>query len=90
MYLPSCTIVLLPDSFLNEEGRAGGLLGLESAAVSPTLQLSVETIFLVNVTLLTLDELRYINENGEVGRNMIAERLKQYQGKSFLSRPSVI
>jgi len=80
----------VPDTFKNEEERTGVLLGLPSAIVADTLELSIEPIRLVNVSLLTLDELRYIAQHGTEGRNTVAERLKKYQGKSWLSRESVV
>lgn len=80
----------VPDSYLNEHGRAGVLLGLASSRVAPNVQLSIENIALVNVRLLTLQELHYINEHGETGRAKIAELLAQYEGITDLSRPSVI
>ncbi len=80
----------VPDSFLNEDGRAGVLLGLTSPVVTSNVQLSIENIALVNVRLLTLQELQYINEHGEAGRAKIAELLSQNNGVSDLTRPSVI
>ncbi|WP_343747191.1 hypothetical protein [Fluviicola sp.] len=84
-----CTV---PEAFLNEHGRAGVLLGLSSRKVPSRLQLSLETIRLVNVTLLTLEELDYITTNGSEGRLEVAKRLEALEtsGKSFLERKSVV
>jgi hypothetical protein len=84
-----CTV---PDSFLNEHGRVGVLLGLDSKQIPAQLKLSLETICLVNVMLLTKEELNYINANGSEGRLVIAKRLKELStaGKSFLERESVV
>lgn len=84
-----CTV---PDAFLNEHGRAGVLLGLASAQVPSHLELSLETIRLVNVTLLTPEELEYITTHGNEGRLEVAKRLEALEtsGKSFLERKSVV
>lgn len=84
-----CTV---PDSFLNEHGRAGVLLGLKSKQVPAQLELSLETIRLVNVTLLTKAELDYITEKGGEARMEIARKLEALPtaGKSFLERQSVV
>ena len=82
----------VPEEFLNEEGRAGVLLGLESKLVPSTTKLSLEEILLINVKLLTATELAYISEHGENARNEVAEKiLKQEQAsKTFLDRTSVV
>ena len=84
-----CTV---PDSFLNEHGRVGVLLGLTSKQVPAQLELSLETIRLVNVTLLTKAELDYIHEKGGEVRMEIAQKLEALPnaGKSFLDRKSVV
>lgn len=84
-----CTV---PDSFLNEHGRVGVLLGLHSKQVPAELELSLETIRLVNVTLLTPEELAYITEKGSEARMEIARKLEALPdaGKSFLERKSVV
>ncbi len=82
----------VPDSFLNEHGRVGVLLGVKSKQVPPHLGLSLETIRLVNVTLLTLRELEYITANGGNARVEVAKKLEElpHSGKSFLERESVV
>lgn len=84
-----CTV---PDSFLNEHGRVGVLLGLTSKQVPARLELSLETILLVNVMLLTTEELNYITEKGGEARIEIAKKLEALPnaGKSFLERKSVV
>jgi hypothetical protein len=84
-----CTV---PESFQNEHERVGVLLGLSSQQVPAELELSLEKIRLVNVTLLTKEELEYINENGGEARIEIAKRLEELptSGKSFLERKSVV
>lgn len=82
----------VPEAFLNEHDRAGVLLGLSSRKVPSKLELSIETIRLVNVTLLTQKELEYITANGNKGRLEVAKRLEALEtsGKSFLERESVV
>ncbi|WP_341903988.1 hypothetical protein [Fluviicola taffensis] len=84
-----CTV---PASFLNEHERVGVLLGLSSKQIPAQLELTLETIRLVNVTLLTKEELDYINANGSEGRVEIAKKLEELPtaGKSFLERKSVV
>lgn len=84
-----CTV---PDSFKNEHDRVGVLLGLKSKQVPASLELSLETIRLVNVTLLTKEELDYITEKGGEARIEIAQKLEELPtaGKSFLERKSVV
>jgi hypothetical protein len=81
-----------PENFLNEDGRVGVLLGLKNNDVPKQLKLSIETILMVNVKLLTLAEIKYIIQNGEAGRNKIAEKLLagKNPGYSYLDRPSVV
>jgi hypothetical protein len=82
----------VPKDFLNEHERAGVLLGLESTIVPKELSLSLESILLINVTLLTLSELKYITQNGVKGRQEVAELLLKQDkpGKSYLDRVSVV
>lgn len=81
----------LPDAFVNEQGEAGILLGLENNIVPDDLQLSIEKISLVNVTLLTDKELKFILENGANGRNEIAQKLKDKGFYTLVNqRPSVV
>ena len=82
----------VPNEFVNKDSRAGALLGLPSPVVPAKLQLSLESIRLVNVKLLTLAELDYIVKNHEEGRMKVAELLQQQDkpGKSYLERKSVV
>jgi len=80
----------VPAHFENSEGRCGVLLGLPSTTVADKLELSIETIRLVNITLLTLPELQLVIEQGEEGRELLAAKLKKYQGKCFLERESEV
>lgn len=84
-----CTV---PDTFKNEDDRVGVLLGLHSEQVPAGLELTLETIRLVNVTLLTKEELAYITEKGGEARIEIAKKLEALPGagKSFLERKSVV
>lgn len=82
----------VPKEFINKEERCGVLLGLESPGIPTEIQLSLEEVLTINIKLLTLQELAYINQKGVDGRNEIANLiLKQPKaGKSFLSRTSVV
>ncbi len=82
----------VPNEFVNKDKRAGALLGLPSHIVPSKLQLSLESIRLVNVKLLTLSELEYIIKNHEEGRMKVADLLQKQEkpGKSFVERKSVV
>lgn len=83
--------IRVPAEFQNSEGRAGVILGLPSSDVQDSLQLSSSSIKIVNIKLLTLDELKYATENGASGRenlkNLFAENSKTV---SSLTRKSVV
>ena len=83
--------IRVPAEFQNSEGRAGVILGLPSSDVQDSLQLSSSSIKIVNIKLLTLDELKYVTENGASGRenlkNLFAENSKTV---SSLTRKSVV
>lgn len=84
--------VPVPPEYVNEAGRVGVLLGIECDNVPVQLELSLETISVVNITLLTLAELNYIVERGAEARKEIAEKIIA-QGKggySSLDRKSVV
>jgi Suppressor of fused protein (SUFU) len=87
--LYDCTV---PKEFINEDERCGVLLGLSSTLVLSQTQLSIEKIKLLNVKLLTIKELEYINENGVEGRNQFAKLIlnQPKSSKSFLNRESVV
>ncbi|SEC25700.1 Suppressor of fused protein (SUFU) [Tenacibaculum sp. MAR_2009_124] len=81
----------LPSQFLNEAGEVGVLLGLKTNEVSSKIQLSIEEVSLVNVSILTKKELDFIMENGAKGRIEIAEKLmKQGYYKLSTNRKSVV
>ncbi len=84
--------VNVPAQFLNKEGRVGVLLGLKSNTIPAELALSLETILLVNVTLLTVAEINYIVEHGAEARMNIAQKISAQgnNGFSSLERPSVV
>jgi hypothetical protein len=82
----------IPQEFISEEERCGVLLNLPSKRIEKRLQLSLENIRMINVKLLTLDELKYINEKQIEGRNEVAERIlnQEKPSISFLERKSVV
>ncbi|MBC8035219.1 MAG: suppressor of fused domain protein [Chitinophagaceae bacterium] len=82
----------LPESLVNDKGETGVLLGLKSKLVPDTLELSLETIRLVNVTVLTPAELAYIIADGGQGRIELAEKLMKVEHSEVVSmdRPSVV
>ena len=84
--------VPVPEEFLNEAGRVGILLGLESKMVPKNLELSIENILMVNIKLLTVAETKYIVKNGEEARNEIAKKILagKNPGHSYLERPSLV
>ncbi len=65
----------LPEIYLSENGESGIILGLENNIVGKHLQLSIEKILLVSVTMLMKDELDYIMKGGAEARNEVAKRL---------------
>jgi hypothetical protein len=84
--------VSVPKEFLTANNTVGIIMGLPNDKFDDKLQLSIEGIKMVNVKLLTLSELNYVIENGEEGRNKLAELLIA-QGTptlSTLERPAVI
>lgn len=83
---------LLPKEYINNEGRCAVLLGLPSSFVPATLELSLEKIKIVNIKLLHLSELKYIQEKGAEGRMEIANLIQKQNdsSKSFLERKPVI
>jgi hypothetical protein len=84
--------VPVPVNFITKDERVGVLLGLESKTVPSELALSIETILIVNVTLLTVAEINYIIEKGEEARTEVAEKIQSQKdaGYSSLARKSVI
>jgi len=81
----------LPEYFKDENGSVGALLGLPSATVATNLRLTIETIRLINLTLITQQELKWVIAQGGVEEgDKLVECLKCFQGKSPLERPSVI
>jgi hypothetical protein len=78
--------------FKTDRGTVGAILGLPSGKFDDTVALSLESVKMVNVKLLTLEELNYVIENGEEGRTKLAELLIKQGGAtiSTLDRPSVI
>lgn len=82
----------VPTKYISRNQRTGVLLGLHSQTVPTHVALSLESVRMVNVKLLSLKELKYINKKGGKARDRVAELiLKQEKAsKSFLNRKSVI
>ena len=82
----------LPTEYIDDNGSAGVLLGLENTIVSKNTQLSIENIRLVSAILLTPKELAYITENGAQARNEIAEKLTKKENAILVTekRTSVV
>ncbi|BAV05825.1 hypothetical protein SAMN05421788_10834 [Filimonas lacunae] len=82
----------VPAEFLNADGRVGAMLGISDEGLPAGIELSLETIKLVNVKLLTQAELKYVIDNGQEGRMKLAALLKEQGngGFSSLQRPSVV
>ena len=78
--------------YINQDGRVGVLLGLEDFAVlPPRVQGPIGPIRLVNVKLLTLNELAHVLQHGEAGRKELARRFGERPEAlvSSLTRPDV-
>jgi hypothetical protein len=82
MELPNVNV---PEKYLDEHGRCGVLLGLPAPHIQGTLPLSIETIQIVNIRLLKLAELKTVLEQGEPGRNALAEKFIQKGNPGFSS-----
>ena len=82
----------VPPEFISPDDRTGILIGLESSIVPQEVELSLEKIKLVNVKLLTLSELAYLQKNGNEGRKEVAQKLLDQEkgSRSFLSREAVV
>jgi hypothetical protein len=82
----------VPDQWVNEEGRVGLLLGIESPGIPSVIRLPFGETRLVSIKLLTLRELDFVLEHGTEGRWKLVE-LFQKQGsfhRSSLNRESVV
>jgi Suppressor of fused protein (SUFU). len=66
-----------PDDFRSDEARVGVLIGVPSTKVPAQIELSAAKVSVLSVTLLTLNELKYLVKNGAKGRMEIVEKLKQ-------------
>lgn len=84
--------VELSDKYLTSEETVGVLIGMESKKVPSKVELFASEVLMLSVTLLKLDELEYIVENGGEGRREIVERLKQagINSISSMNRKSVV
>ncbi len=82
----------LEDKFVNAKGRVGALFGLTGAELPSSIEGPLSTIRLVNVKLLTLDELEFILEGGASARNDLAARFEQTPDAlvSSLHRDSIL
>jgi hypothetical protein len=78
--------------FVNEEGRVGALVGLETPGVPHEIAGPLSPIRLVNLTLLTLEELAFVVEGGDAARLELAKLIRAagHDGASSLTRASVI
>ncbi|MDR3614852.1 MAG: hypothetical protein P4L53_14935 [Candidatus Obscuribacterales bacterium] len=84
--------VSVPKEFHGDEERTGVLVGLHSNTVPSQVELSLETVDIVNVKLLTLKELQYVIKHGKEGREQLANLLLQQDNPTYsdLSRKSVV
>ena len=83
--------VKAPAQFISPEGRVGVMIGLKSQDVPAKLQLSLSEISIVNIKLMTLQELDYSNKNGEGGRIKLQELFEKSSGTiTNTTRPSVV
>jgi len=82
----------VPKEYLNQEGKAGVILGIPSKLIPDTIQLPLSEVSLVSITLLTPNELEFIMQHGEEGRNKIAQLIiEKYDGPvTSTTRTSVI
>lgn len=78
--------------FVTPEGRVGVLIGGACSNVPSRISGPLSPIRLVNLTLLTLEELAFVVARGARGREMLAEALgaRPDAGVSSLTRGSVI
>jgi hypothetical protein len=86
----------IPDShrarFVNADERVAVMLGLEDTAPPSTVDGPLSPIRLINIKLMTLDELDHVLAHNEEGRRELARRYAA-QGRplaSGLDRPSVV
>ena len=77
--------VPLSDEWRNQEERVGIIMGLESKLVPPTCELSLEPVAMVNLKLLTLNELNFVIEKGGEGRLELAETFSNSENGSLSS-----
>ena len=84
--------VRVPDEWKNAEDRVGIILGITSKSIPESVQLSLETIDIVNVKLLTIKELEYVIENGAEGRGKLAELFMKEENPTYssLDRKSLV
>lgn len=72
--------VLVPyewiDKYIGDEGSVGVLLGVGSDKVPSRVKLVAQEVSMISITLLRLDELGYIMNQGAAGRKEIVEQLK--------------
>ena len=63
--------VRVPDSFKNQDGRVGVILGLQSDIIPNEIEINGVTVKLISVKLLTRTELEYVIQNGAAGREKL-------------------
>ncbi len=82
----------LEGRFVNDAHRVGALLAQSVPGLPDSVQGAHSQIRLVNLQLLTLDELGFVVERGEQGREELAARLAAagVAGVSSLARKSVV
>jgi hypothetical protein len=76
--------------FVSREGRVGVILNLTEEPIPDTIDGPLSTILLVNVKLLTLEELAFVVERGPEGRIELARHFSSPIQASSLLRASVI
>jgi hypothetical protein len=86
----------IPDShrarFVNADARVAVMLGLVDTAPPSSVEGPLSPIRLINIKLMTLDELDYVLDHNEEGRRELARRYSA-QGRALacsLDRPSVV
>jgi hypothetical protein len=78
------------DRFVTSEGRVGVIIGMIEDPVPSVIEGPLSRIRLVNVKLLTVDELAFAMDNGDHGRRELCRRFPTPVLASGLSRRSVL
>lgn len=82
--------VKAPVEYINESERVGVIVGLPSETIPESVKLSIEEVRIVNIRLLTLDELNYVVANGVTAREELAQEMIRHGNPttSFVARES--